>query len=219
MDELTLSLHSSYVIFASKYLRPGHVYKLSATVFKSDLTKAKLLVYIYNGHDLVTAVHRECTVDIPQDISLVIPTNLASGNYRLRIETNWNNDIFGRSSVLGESSLVLEKKFLTLLIMVERPIFKQNDVLRFKIIGLTSDLTVSQESIDVHLRDANGNIVKKWISKKMNSEFLNFEYPIGDQVTFGQWTIEAFVQQFVESTSFLVKEHCECCFCKFDSSN
>ena len=190
-------------------LRPGHVYKISATIFKSDLAKTKLFVFIYNDVELLASIQRECTHDIPQDISIVLPTNLKSGNYKLKIETNWNNDVFGKNLVLGESPLALEKKFLTILIMVEKPIFKQNDLIKFKLIALTTDLTISQESIDVNLRDANGNIVKKWISKQMNNEFLHFEYAVGDQVAFGEWTIQAFAQQFVESTSFLVKEHCK----------
>lgn len=199
----------SYVIFASKYLRPDHVYKISATIFKSDNAKTKLYAHIYDGHELISTVQRECTVDIPQDISLVLPSNLAQGSYRVKIETNWNNDVFGKNTVLGESSLILEKKFLTILIVLEKPIYKQDDLIKFKIIALKTDLSMSEESIDVNLKDANGNTVKKWISKKMNSEFLNFEYPIGDQVAFGRWTIEAFAKQFVETTSFLVKEHCK----------
>lgn len=166
-------------------------------------------MYIYKDYELIASTQRECAIEIPQDISIVLPTNLQSGAYRLRVETNWNNDIFGKNSVLGESSLILEKKFTTVLIMVVKPIFKQNDLLKFKIIALTTDLAVSKEPIDVNLKDANGNIVKKWISKEMQSEFLNFEYPIGEQVAFGKWTIEAFVQQFVETASFLVKEFCK----------
>lgn len=198
---------SSFVIFASKHVRPGHVYKISATIFKSEHYRTKLFVHIYKDNEPIASVNRECTVDIPQDISIMLPTSLQNGDYRLRIETNWNNDIFGKNTVLGESPLIFEPKFLTILIMVEKPIFKQNELIKFKIIVLTTDLAVSQESIDVNLRDANDNIVKKWISKRMNSEFLNFDYAIGDQVAFGKWTIEAFVQQFAESTSFLVKEH------------
>lgn len=195
----------TYMIVASKIVRPSQVYQVMATVFQTTkpiTVKASIQRY---GVELVSA-SQECKEDITETLLLQIPTTSTPGIYKLRIEGNING-FLGGAVFLNESYLQFYQRSMTIFIQTDRPIYKQGQTVNFRAVPITTNLKAFPEAVDVYMLDPRRNIVRRWLSRQTNFGAVILSYALSEQPVYGNWTIQVIAQGQIEEFTFLVEEY------------
>lgn len=192
----------SFLVLASRVIRPGHIYRLSVTNFtpQTVMTHASIL---RDGIDISSA-DQSCSPGIPETMILRVNPQALEGTYKLRIEgkTDTEEVVFSNETILEFS-----QRSITILVQTDKQIYRQGQVVRFRTVPITTDLKPFQDALDVFMLDPNGMIVKRWLSKQTNLGFVNLEYPLSDKPALGSWTIRVLAQGQVKDSKFIVEEY------------
>ncbi|XP_023235311.1 CD109 antigen-like [Centruroides sculpturatus] len=195
----------TYMIIASRVVRPGQVYRVMATVYQSSkpiIVKASIQ---RDGVELASAFEK-CKDGISETLLLQIPTTTVPGIYKLRIEGN-SNSFLGGALFVNESYLQFHQRFMTIFIQTDRPIYKQGQTVQFRAIPITTNLKAFPEAVDVYMLDPRRNIVRRWLSRQTNYGAVILTYALSEQPVYGNWTIQVIAQGQIEECNFLVEEY------------
>ncbi|KAK9732382.1 Alpha-2-macroglobulin family [Popillia japonica] len=196
---------SSYFVVASKMVRPGQLYKVFVIILKE---KHPITVRASIQRDGVEVVshYNNFKINIPETLLMKVPYTSAPGEYKLRVEGLYEN-VLGGAAFINETKLTFSQRSLTILIQLDKPIYKQNEIVRFRTIPINTELKAFSNVIDVYMLDPRGIIVKRWLSRQSNLGTVSLSYPLSDQPVFGEWTIRVVAQGQIEESSFLVEEY------------
>ena len=195
-------------MLASKTLRPGQVYRVIATVFRSNMPITVRASIQRNGVEIASA-SQESHAQIPEQLLLRVPSTSLPGHYRLRVEGNVNG-VLGGTAFLNETTLEFSQRSMTIFITTDKPVYMQGQTVRFRCVPVTTDLKAFTDAIDVYMLDQRGNVMKRWLSRQSNYGAVSLEYHLSQQPLFGNWTIKVVAQGQEETKDFLVEEYCEC---------
>jgi CD109 antigen len=192
----------SFLVLASKIMRPGHVYRLMVTNYSPQLVTAHASI-LRDGLDIASA-EQQCSTGVPETIMLRVPSQALDGLYKLKIEGRTETDEVVFSN---ETALEFSRKSITIFIQTDKPIYKQGQVVKIRTVPITTDLKPFSDALDVYMLDPNGIIVKRWLSKQTNLGSVSIEYPLSDQPVKGDWTIRVFAQGQIQEGHFIVEEY------------
>lgn len=192
----------TFLVLATRIIRPGHVYRLSVTNYSPQLitTHASIL---RDGLDIASG-EQQCSAGVPEIMMLRVPPQSLEGTYKLKIEGRTETDeiVFA-----NETSLEFSQKSITIFVQTDKPIYRQGQVVKFRTVPITTDLKPFSDALDVYMLDPNGITVKRWLSKQTNLGSVSLEYPLSDQPVVGNWTIRIFAQGQVQDNHFLVEQY------------
>lgn len=192
----------SFLVLATRIMRPGHVYRLMVTNYSPQLVTAHASI-LRDGLDVASA-EQQCSTGVPETIMLRVPPQALDGSYKLKIEGRTETDEVLFSN---ETHLEFSRKSITIFIQTDKPIYKQGQVVKIRTVPITTDLKPFSDALDVYMLDPNGIIVKRWLSKQTNLGSVSIEYPLSDQPVRGNWTIRVFAQGQIQDSHFLVEEY------------
>ncbi|XP_017785160.1 PREDICTED: CD109 antigen isoform X2 [Nicrophorus vespilloides] len=196
---------ATYFIVASRMVRPGQLYRVSATILRE---KAPLIVRasIHRNGVEMSAEHKSLKQGIPETLLMRVPTTSAPGEYKLRVEGLYDN-VLGGSAFVNESKLVFSQRSMTIFIQLDKPVYMQGQTVRFRTIPINTELKSFENAIDVYMLDPSGHIMKRWLSRQSNLGTVSLDYQLSDQPVFGEWKIKVVAQGQIEESTFLVEEY------------
>lgn len=192
----------SFLVLATKIIRPGHVYRLSVTNYSPQLVTTHASI-LRDGLDIASS-EQQCSSGVPETMMLRVPPQVSEGSYKLKIEGRTETDevIFS-----NETTLEFFQRSITIFVQTDKPIYKQGQIVKFRTVPITTDLKPFPDALDVYMLDPNGIVVKRWLSKQTNLGSVSIEYPLSQQPVLGNWTIRVLAQGQVQDSHFLVEEY------------
>ena len=161
-------------MLASKTLRPGQVYRVSVTVYRSNLPITVRASIQRNGVELSSAT-QECKERIPETLLLKIPPTSIPGHYKLRVEGNVNG-VLGGTAFYNETILDFSQRSMTIFVTTDKPIYMQGQTVRFRAFPITTDLKAFADAIDIYMIDPRGSVMRRWLSRQSNLGNNSFIY-------------------------------------------
>lgn len=194
----------SFLVIATKVIRPGHIFRLSVTNYLPQTITSHASI-ICDGLDIASS-EQQCSSNVPEIIMLKVPAQALQGSYKLKVEGRTESDevIFS-----NETMLEFDQRSISIFVQTDRPIYRQGQVVKFRTVPITTDLKPFSEALDVYMLDPSGLIVKRWLSKQTNLGSVSLEYPLSNQPVLGNWTIRILAQGQVHDSHFLVEEYHE----------
>lgn len=190
----------TFLVFASKILRPGHIYQLSVTNYSPSTINTYASI-LKDGVDIANA-EQACSVGVPETIMMSVPAQALEGSYKLKVI---GTNELGATIFSNETSLEFSQRSMTIFVQTDKPIYKQGQTVKFRVVPITTDLKPFSDALDVYMLDPNGLVVRRWLSKQTNLGSVSIEYPLSDQPTIGNWTIRVSAQGQIQDGHFLVE--------------
>ncbi|CAH0401467.1 unnamed protein product [Chilo suppressalis] len=197
---------ATYFIIASRMIRPGQIYKISANILQAKLQMTVKASVSRDGVEIADVIQR-VKEGVPEILNMRIPPTSVPGDYKLRVEGLYLDNPFGGRAFVNETQLEFSKRFMTIFIQMDKPVYMQNQMVRFRAIPISTELKAFGRSIDVFILDPNRRIMKRWLSRQSNFGTVSLHYQLSDQPLFGEWTIRVEALGQVEETQFLVEEY------------
>ncbi|XP_054723175.1 CD109 antigen-like [Uloborus diversus] len=206
----------TYLVLASKMVRPGQVYRVTVSVLRTKLPITVRASIQRDGVELTTAL-QEVKQGIPETLLLKrnltpspavaqVPTTSVPGAYKLRVEGNVNG-VLGGTAFINETLLTFSQRSMTIFVQTDRPVYKQGQTVRFRALPITTGLKAFPDAVDLYMLDPNKTIARRWLSRQTNLGAVSLEYPLSLQPVYGKWTIQVVAQGQVEEQNFLVEEY------------
>ncbi|KAM3959264.1 macroglobulin complement-related [Aphomia sociella] len=161
---------------------------------------------VRDGVEIANVVQR-VNEGVPEILNLRIPSNSVPGQYKLHIEGLYLDNPFGGRAFYNETQLVFSKRFMTIFIQMDKPVYMQGQMVRFRAIPINTELKAFGRAIDVFILDPNRRIMKRWLSRQSNFGTVSLHYQLSDQPLFGEWTIRVEALGQIEESHFLVEEY------------
>ncbi|XP_064101086.1 CD109 antigen-like [Macrobrachium nipponense] len=183
--------HPTHMIIASQTLRPGSVYRVVVSILylrhpvdvRASLQK--------DGVEVASG-RQEVIEGYPETMLLQVPKTSVDGHYRLRVEGNIPGTI-GGTVFMNDTRLHFSTRFLTILIQTNRPIYTGDQVVKFRIILLTTELKPYDDPVDVYILDPDGYVMRRWPSRPTNVGVVSMEFTLPFLPKVGYWGIKALV--------------------------
>lgn len=80
---------------------------------------------------------------------------------------------------------------------------------RFRVIPVRRNLLPYSDRFDVYIVDPNNALVWRWLYQQPNAGgIMELEFPLADQVTYGNWSVRVDYKGFSYYKKFIVREYC-----------
>lgn len=197
---------ATYFIVASRMVRPGQIYKISANILQARLQMTIRASISCNGVEIAD-VSQGVKEGVPEILNMRVPATTVPGDYKLRIEGLYLDTPFGGRAFANETQLTFSRRFMTIFIQMDKPVYMQSQTVRFRVIPINTELKAFGRAIDVYVLDPNRRIMKRWLSRQSNFGTVSLQYQMSDQPLFGEWYIRVEALGQTEETQFLVEEY------------
>jgi hypothetical protein len=127
---------------------------------------------ISNDDSAVAAAEDICTVNVPHTLQMRIPKNIRNGTYRLTIEGKLST---GERKFYNITELIFEQKAVSILIQLDRPIYRHETVVQFRCIPIYPDLSSYFHTIDAYIHGPSGHILRKWENQQTTAGLISLE--------------------------------------------
>ncbi|XP_075216528.1 macroglobulin complement-related [Lycorma delicatula] len=204
-DNNVIIREASYFIVASRMVRPGQVYRVAVTVYRSH-HPVTVRASISRNRVESSADIQNTKEGIPETLIMKIPPTSVPGDYRLRVE-GFYDGVFGGTAFVNETRLTFSQRSMTIFIQTDKPIYMQSQEVRFRVILINTELKAFDNAIDVYMLDPNRHIMRRWLSRQSNVGAVSLNYLLSDQPVFGNWTIQVVAQGQIEEQTILVEEY------------
>ncbi|XP_066601822.1 CD109 antigen [Prorops nasuta] len=204
-NENVIIKEATYFVVASKMVRPGQIYRVAVNVLHSPIPMLIRSSIQRNGIE-IAADYQEVKEGIPETLMMRMPPTSVIGDYKLRVEGMFNN-INGGQAFLNETKLMFSQRSMTIFIQMDKPVYMQGEVIRFRTIPINTELKAFNDPVDVFILDPNRRIMRRWLSRQSNLGTVSLSYQLSDQPVFGEWIIQVIAQGQVEEKTFQVEEY------------
>uniref|UniRef100_A0A182NP76 TEP1-F n=1 Tax=Anopheles dirus TaxID=7168 RepID=A0A182NP76_9DIPT len=195
-------------VVGPKYIRPNQEYKLVITNHNHTHERVNLKVRIVGEADDGQSFLNESIVVLKRtstaELTFPIPEKLPPGQYKVIID-GMHGFRFHEVAELMHLS-----KSVSGLIQINKPVFKAGDTVQFRVIVLDTDLKppAHVKSVQVTIRDAHGNLIRKWSKAKLYNGVFDGDLPISSSPMFGTWSTAVQInEEELVSKTFEVKEY------------
>ncbi|XP_067941196.1 CD109 antigen-like [Watersipora subatra] len=204
----------TYVVVTPTKVRPNQDVVISATILKLKFpdtitihTVIRYLVHKKPAEEISSAQH---TFSRPgsHDIILKTPPSMLHGNYSIKV-SGFSDPRLKGLIFTNETGLSFDSKQVSVFIFPAKPWYSQKQIVRFRIIPLTTELMPVITSMDVSLVNTKGLVVREWYSLHTNTQgVISLAYPLAKQYTeYGEWTIVAKCLGHTYKKTFVVEEY------------
>ncbi|XP_037302651.1 CD109 antigen-like [Manduca sexta] len=104
---------------------------------------------------------------VPEILNMRVPPTTVPGDYKLRVEGLYLDTPFGGRAFVNETQLTFSKRFMTIFIQTDKPVYMQGQTVRFRVIPINTELKAFGRAIDVFILDPNRRIMKRWLSRQV----------------------------------------------------
>ncbi|XP_050704811.1 CD109 antigen-like, partial [Eriocheir sinensis] len=118
----------------------------------------------------------------------MVPPGASGGRYRLRLEGNEIGSLTG-SSFVNETALFFSPRGATVLVQTDKPIYKEGDVVLFRVVALDTAVKMVEDSVDVFILSPSGVLVRRWLSRQCREGPVSLSFPLSREPEFGSWVI------------------------------
>ncbi|XP_037873449.1 CD109 antigen [Bombyx mori] len=207
LEQESVIIHqATYFIVASRMVRPGQIYKISANILQTQLEMTIRASIACNGVE-VAEVTQKVKEGVPEILNMRVPPTTVKGDYRLRVEGLYLDTPYGGRAFINETQLTFSNRFMTIFIQMDKPVYMQGQTVRFRVIPINTELKAFGHAIDVYILDPNRRIMKRWLSRQSNFGTVSLQYQLSDQPLFGEWYVKVEALGQVEESQFLVEEY------------
>ncbi|XP_068210039.1 CD109 antigen-like [Palaemon carinicauda] len=183
--------HPTHMILASRTLRPGSVYRVVVSILYLKHPVDVRASLQKDGVE-VSSGRQQVIEGYPETMLLQVPKTSVDGHYRLRVEGNIPGTI-GGTVFMNDTRLHFSTRFLTILIQTNRPIYTGEQVVKFRIILLNTELKPYDDPVDVYILDPDGYVMRRWPSRPTNVGVISMEFTLPFLPKVGYWGIKALV--------------------------
>uniref|UniRef100_T1IN02 CD109 antigen n=1 Tax=Strigamia maritima TaxID=126957 RepID=T1IN02_STRMM len=195
----------THMILASKVVRPGSVYRVIVHILRSERPVGVRASVSRDGVEVGSA-NKMLKVGIAQELLIKVPPTSVHGRYKLRVEGNANG-VTGGTVFANETNLEFSSRFLTVLIQTNRPVYNRLQIVRFRIILITTDLKPYTDPVEVSILDPNGFVMRRWFSAYSNVGTVTLHFTLPSDPVQGYWTILVTAQNQEEKKLILVEKY------------
>jgi hypothetical protein len=165
----------SYIVIGPRIVRPAQLVALSVTILRDEWNPMMVKALISNDDMDVAASEDLFYVGVPRTLEMRIPNNVRSGTYRLTLEGKL---LTGEQKFYNVSQLIFEQKAVSILIQLDRPIYRHESVVQFRCIPIYPDLSGYYYTIDVYILGPSGHILRKWENQQTTAGMVALEVNI-----------------------------------------
>ncbi|CAF1533878.1 unnamed protein product [Rotaria magnacalcarata] len=198
-----IPLMPAYIVLGPRVIRPAQLVALSVTILRDEWNPMMVKALISNDDMDVAAAEDEFFVGVPRTLEMRMPNNIRSGTYRLTLEGKL---LTGEQKFYNVSQLVFEQKAVTILIQLDRPVYRHETVVQFRCIPIYPDLSGYYHTVDVYIHGPSGHILRKWENQQTTAGMISLEYPINDAPPEGIWSIKCRVMGYEAVKTFELYE-------------
>lgn len=195
----------TYFVVASRMVRPGQVYRVAVQVISTPQPISVRASIARDGVEMSGDV-KEVKEGVPETLLMRVPPTSVVGNYKLRVEGVYSH-AFGGIAFVNETKLTFSQRSMTIFVQTDKPTYMQGETVRFRTIPITTALRGFDSAIDVYMKDPNGHVLRRWLSRQSNLGTVSLDYKLSDQPVYGEWTIQVVAQGQVEEHKFMVEEY------------
>ncbi|XP_047481542.1 CD109 antigen-like [Penaeus chinensis] len=183
--------HPTHMILAPRTLRPGAVYRCVVSILYLDHPVDVRASLQKDGVEIASA-KQDIIKGYPETLLLQVPRTSVDGHYRLRVEGNIPGSI-GGTVFFNDTSLHFSTRFLTILVQTNRPVYTGDQVVRFRIILLNTELKPYDDPVDVYILDPDNYVMRRWPSRPTNVGVVSMEFTLPFLPKVGYWGIKVLV--------------------------
>ncbi|XP_035787191.1 CD109 antigen-like [Anopheles albimanus] len=211
---MCISLGETILIMGPNSIRPNRHYTLVVSnVFSENKTDCLLTVRLegirLDGSSMINLTKSGIVKpDINNRITFNVPSNLTDGNYSLVIEGKQPSTSSG-VNIYHTAKLSYHNSSMSSLIQLNKPIFKQDDILKFRVIVVDSDLKPPlshQTTLSVHVYGPKGEVFREWTNVTLNQGVFANETVIPTIPVSGTYNISVTATGFSNSKLFVVRD-------------
>ncbi|XP_023245281.1 CD109 antigen-like [Copidosoma floridanum] len=186
-------------------VRPSQVYQIAVNILHSPLPIMVHASIQRNGVE-IAATYQEIQEGIPEKLMMKMPPTSVPGDYRLRVDGNYNS-LTGGQAFSNDTQLVFSQRSMTIFIQCDKPVYMQGQTIRVRTIPINTELKAFDGTVEVHILNPQGRIMRRWLSRQSNLGSVSLSYQLSDQPVFGEWRIKVIAQGQVEEQSVFVEEY------------
>lgn len=197
---------ATYFVLASKMVRPNQIYRVYVSVFIESEDPITVRASISRDGVEMSSDSQIIKTGEPETLLMRVPPTTVPGEYKLRVEGKYEK-AFGGIAFLDEARLTFSQRSMTIFVQTNKPVYKQGDLVQFRVIPITTELKGFDNAIDVYMLDPNGHIMRRWLSRQSNLGTVSLEYKLSDQPIYGDWIIKVVAQGQEEEHKYHVEEY------------
>uniref|UniRef100_A0A182W9G3 TEP1-F n=1 Tax=Anopheles minimus TaxID=112268 RepID=A0A182W9G3_9DIPT len=184
------------LVVGPKFIRADQNYTVVLSNFNSNMSKVDLKIRLEGYSDDGTNVlSLTKSLDVrkysTRMVTFNLPEDLSAGNYTITID---GHDGFNFHK---EADLVYTSKTIYGFIQINKPVFKPDDTVQFRVIILDNELKppVRVETIHVQIHDPENNVIREWPSAQLHTGVFEDHLQISPPLMLGIWRISALVDE------------------------
>ncbi|CAG9805498.1 unnamed protein product [Chironomus riparius] len=197
---------ATYFVIASKMVRPNQIYRVYVSVFIESEDPITVRASISRDGVEMGSDSQIIKTGEPETLLMKVPPTTVPGEYKLRVEGKYEK-AFGGIAFTNETKLTFSQRSMTIFVQTNKPVYKQNDLIQFRVVPITTELKGFDNAVDVYMLDPNRHIMRRWLSRQSNLGTVSLEYQLSDQPVYGEWIIRVVAQGQEEEQKFLVEEY------------
>lgn len=130
--------------------------------------------------------------------------NISKGDYKVSIRSKDEGIQFNE-----EIDLVYDGKTESIFILLDKPVYKPGDVLKFRIIvvDVNTRPVADIKTVNVTLSDANGNSIRRWPFGKLQHGVFESRVQLASSPTLGTWSFTVIAGKSKASKSLELREY------------
>ncbi|CAF3518149.1 unnamed protein product [Rotaria sp. Silwood1] len=194
-------LESNYMIVGPKLVRPSDIVSVWVTILNDQWTSTNVAVSLFNQNDEIASNEERLIPQIPTAIIFQVPQNAPNGSYTIYVRGTLPD---GDVVFYNETNVIFHAKSLSIFIQLEKPMYRHDQLVRFRCIPVYSDLRGYFSTVNVYVIGPMNNILRRWLNLQTTWGYVELEYKFASFIAFGTYKIRCEAQQSAAEKTFLV---------------
>ncbi|XP_013794547.1 CD109 antigen-like [Limulus polyphemus] len=194
-----------YIALASKYVRPGQIYRVAVTILSSPLPLV-VRASLHRDNEELAADSTKMTSGFTNMLMMEVPFRAEPGRYTLRVEGKVK-EALGGTGFINETEVEYSQRFLTILIQTNKLVYNLRQQIYIRVILLTTQLKPYTDPVDIYLVDSQGIVMKRWVSIYPYSGFVSVHFHLPGDYSKGWWKVRVVALEQVEEKKIKMERY------------
>ncbi|XP_005101040.1 CD109 antigen [Aplysia californica] len=182
-----------YMVLAPRRIRPDQVFQVFATILQMEYGKdVPISVHVSVVKEDKEYASSVARFERPSSriMQLQMPQNALPGSYEFRVEgrltTHGSGIVF-----TNQTRIEFSPKYISLFIQMSKPIYKQEQMVHFRVIPVQPNLMPKYDNVIIYVLDPTGTPVRRWLAQQTNvGGMISQSFQLSDQPRYGTWHIK-----------------------------